>query len=143
MPSRTGGRGTRGRGAGHADERGFTLVEIVIALLVLTLGALALAASTISVVRQGLMADLKTERVAARRAVIETIHALPYEDVDTGADTLGKYVVAWSVRTQTSALKELAIVTEGPAVVADMSATGPGAIQSDVTDTLTYRIVRP
>lgn len=143
MRSRTEGSRKRGPGAARPDERGFTLVEIVIALLVLTLGALALAASTVSVVRQGLMSDLKTERVSARRAVIETIHALPYEDVTEGADTLGRFVVAWSVRTETSALKELAIVTEGPAVVADMSTTGPGAIQADVTDTLTYRIVRP
>lgn len=120
---------------------GFTLLEVVIALLVLTLGALALAATTVNVVRQGQMADLKTERVAARRAVIEEIHASPWDDVSSGADTVGRYVVAWSVRTETTVLKELAIVTTGPAVVADGS-TGPGAIRPDAVDTLTYRILK-
>lgn len=130
-----------GPGERRPDDAGFTLLEVVIALVVLTLGALGLAATTVNVVRQGLMADLKTERVAARRAVIEEIHASPYDSVTAGADTVGRYVVAWGVRHETSVLKELDIVTVGPAVVTE-ALTGPGAIQPDVTDTLTYRLLK-
>ena len=123
------------------DDAGFTLLEVVIALVVLTLGALGLAATTVNVVRQGLMADLKTERVAARRAVIEKIHASPYDSVSAGTETVGRYDISWSVRHETSVLKELAVVTVGPAVVTD-AVTGPGAIRPDVADTLTYRILK-
>lgn len=134
----SGARTTRAPNA----RAGFTLLEVVIALTILAVGALGLAATTLNVVRRAMIADLRTERVTARRSVIETIGASPFDEIGSGVDTVGDFVVEWSVREERSDLKELAIVTVGPAPAAG-AATGAGAIRPDVADTITYRVAKP
>lgn len=127
---------------GRDDRSGFTLLEIVIALVILAVGALGLAATTLNVVRSAMIAELRTERVAARRAVIETVRATPYDEIGSGSETIGDYVVEWTLREEKSDLKELAVVTVGPAAASGAS-TGGGSVRQDASDTITYRILKP
>ena len=57
--------------------RGFTLFEVMIALLVLSIGLLGLAALQTSTLRTGQMADMRTRAVQAAADMVERMHANP------------------------------------------------------------------
>jgi len=127
---------------GGRHARGFTLVELVIALVILLVGVLGLASTTVHVVRRAVISDLITERVTARRSVLEMVQGLNYDSIDAGTDTTGRFVVSWSIAHEESTLKELAVVTVGPGSVSG-NGVPAGTIRPDVSDTITYRIGKP
>lgn len=103
---------------GAAARGGFSLVEIVIALMILAFGLLAMAATTGYVSTQVRVADLTTERTLARQAVVERLRALPFDSVDSrtsdDAWTVGDYRLWWDVALQNVNLKQVSLVAEGP-----------------------------
>lgn len=119
---------------------GFTLVEMIVASLVLATGLLGLGATTGFLVRQTAVAEVVTRRTAARQNVMEQLRSLPYDSVETGGRTVGGYEVGWSV-TEGADAKEVEVETVGPGL---RTAEGDGLprIRSGVADTLTFRIVR-
>jgi prepilin-type N-terminal cleavage/methylation domain-containing protein len=116
---------------------GFTLVEVVVALIILTVGVLGLAATTMYVVRQTTLSELTTERSAALQSVIEELRATPYEELSSGSDELGNFKVEWTV-TQGQRTKLVNIVTVGPGLT---SASGVPSLGASVIDTFAYRIM--
>jgi prepilin-type N-terminal cleavage/methylation domain-containing protein len=84
---------------GYRDERaGFTLVELMVAVLVLTVGLLGLlgaAASTIRVVGEGDRTVAAAYHAASR---IDRLSALGCDNASNGADTVETiYSIAWTV----------------------------------------------
>lgn len=118
---------------------GFTLVEVLVALIILTVGVLGLAGTTAIAVRQVTLADVTSDRAAALQTVIERLRSQPYNNLASGTDSVGMFEMTWTVR-QDQRSTAVEIVTLGPG-----QATGGGmsGLRRNVADTFVYRIVRP
>lgn len=124
-----------------AARDGFSLVELVVALVILTVGILGLAGTTAYVVRQVSVAGMQTDRAAALQAAIERIRAIGHDNIGTGADTVGSYTVSWSVSATGTNSKTMQIITTGPGYLS----TGDGmpTLSRTVPDTFTYVLLKP
>jgi prepilin-type N-terminal cleavage/methylation domain-containing protein len=120
-------------------NQGFTIVEVIIAIVILAVGLLGLGGTTLVVVKQTTLADVTTERTAALQSTIERLKALPYDSVRSGADSIGAYAIRWTV-TEAGQWKDLALVTEGPGM---RRGAGLATLYPSVPDTFDYRIIRP
>lgn len=120
-----------------ADRGGFTIVELVVSLLILTVGLLAFAGTTIVLIRQVTTAGLATERATAVQTVVERLRALPYDSVSAGGDSIGAFRVTWT-STRVGATKEVRVITVGPGPY------GPqGTLRAGIADTFSTRILEP
>lgn len=119
---------------------GFSLIEVIVALIVLTMGVLGMAATTGFVVRQTTAADMRTNRTAALQTVLERLRATPWTSIGPGSDAVGHFDVTWS-SVSDGITKEVTVVTVGPGIT---TVEGAGPRFSDqVADTFVYRIIRP
>ena len=93
-------RGTRrkGEGRGHGAARGagsparpgrggFTLVEVLIAVVILSLGLLALMAFSTYTAREYTRSSKISMATTLAREEIDSLRALPYADLELGDDT--------------------------------------------------------
>lgn len=124
-----------------ANTAGFSLVELVVAVVVFAVGALAFAGSTAFINRQTTVADLDSERTAALISTMERIRSTDYDSLTAGSDSIGRYGVSWSViRSSQSSL--VRVITTGPGL-----GTSPGmgmpVIRPNVADTFIYRVLEP
>ncbi|MDT8367892.1 MAG: hypothetical protein RQ745_01705 [Longimicrobiales bacterium] len=126
------------RDAPHRGERcaGFSIVEIVVAVILLAFGVLGLAGTTIWVVRQTTLGEVTMERTIALQTSIERLRALPYDAIVGGSATEGRFTVSWSVSAE-SRSKLVEFVTTGPGLAS--GASGPPQLQQAVADTFVYR----
>lgn len=123
--------------AQDSQRAGFSLVEVVIALVILTVGVLGLAATTMYVVRQTTLSEITTERSAAVQQVVEELRSTDYDLLASGSDSVGRFRVEWTV-TAGNRTKHIEVVSTGPGLT---SASGVPSIGADVVDTLEYRIM--
>lgn len=134
----------RTKGAKNSVERssnaGFTLLELLVSMVVLTYGILGVAGSTAYVLRQVTVADMGTKRVAAVQSVVERVRAQPFNTVSIGTDSLGLYSLEWTSATQGSGSKLIQVISTGPGLIA--TEDGPRIVPAAV-DTFEYLIVRP
>lgn len=85
------------------NEQGFTLLEVVIAMGLLTFGLLAVASLQIGAIQGNSFAARTTEGVTWAQDKMEDLLALSYDDLDdTGSPEQqgvhpGDYTVAWTV----------------------------------------------
>ena len=119
---------------------GFTMVEVIAAIVILAVGVLGLAGTTAYVVRQVTLANVMTERSVGLQTVIEKVQAMPYDSVGSGTDTVGKFVVTWSSATETAASKLVTIITTGPGLQTSAGNPFP-ALGPNVADTFVYRVI--
>ena len=86
------------------SEQGFTLVEILIALAIFSIGIMAVFALQIRSINQNTAARIQGEETNVASLTMERLIALPYlhDDLDqTGnphRETVGPYQVSWNVR---------------------------------------------
>lgn len=120
-----------------ATRAGFTLIEVVVAVVVLTVGLLGLAATTGWVVRQTTLSEVTTERGFALQTVVEELQAKPFDAVASDSRTVGHFSVTWTV-TQSGDEKEVEVVTNGPGL---RSSAGFPTLGPNVADTFTFRRV--
>lgn len=116
---------------------GFTIIEVIIAMIILTIGVLGLAGTTAFFVRQVTQSDLMTERSAAFQTIVDRLQSLPYDSVSAGADSVGIYAVTWSSVDNGSQNKTVTLITIGPG-----TRGAPPTNDPQVTDTFTFRILR-
>ena len=98
---------------------GFSLVEVIVAMLILTVGILAMGASTSFILTQVRASQLRSERMAAVRDASESLRAVPWASLatDCASNTfeMDRYTVQCSVLPQSShTLQVLQLVSEGP-----------------------------
>ncbi len=125
------------------SRAGFSLLELVMALVVLAVGVVGLATTTLFITRQLTLAEATTARATATRSVMEYIRATPYDSVGPGGATIGPMEVSWTVFATTPQTTTLGIVTLGPGL-ASISQTGSAPmLSSAVADTFIYKLVRP
>jgi prepilin-type N-terminal cleavage/methylation domain-containing protein len=113
---------------------GFTMVELLVALVILTVGILALGLVTGQFNRQTTISDIAIERSASLQAAVEELRATPFEDVAAGTVTIDDYDVSWTILTDAANYKEVQIVTLGPGM-------SDGRLLPSVPDTFVYRIL--
>lgn len=125
---------------------GFSLVEVIIALLILSVAILGMGASTGHVMAQIQASQLRTERMEAVRRASESLRASAatragWADLSNECATdpyvsTTNYDVACDVTT-TGMISHIMLITEGPAFVS-------GRFQQSVTDsTFSIRIANP
>lgn len=123
--------------AGLVERGGFTLVEVVVAVVVLAVGLLGLAATTGWVVRQTTLSQVTTDRAFALQSVVENIRATPWDEVSSSTRTVGDFDVSWTV-TEDPPLKTVEVVTYGPGL---RSSGGFPTLGPNVADTFEFGIL--
>jgi hypothetical protein len=122
-----------------SNRGGFSLVEIIAAMMILTCGLLAMAASTTFISAQMRSSSFDVQRNLARQQVIEQLRGTFFASVVTNSTGLsvGRYTVRWDVATPNNAVKQVRLYTGGPAYRA-----GRGA-RTTVIDTAQIEITSP
>lgn len=119
---------------------GFTMVEVMIAIVVLAVGVLGMAGTTAYIVRQITLADVMTERAVAVQTVVERLQAAPFADVGSGADSVGIFAVRWTSYSESSTSKLVTLVTTGPGLQTSSGNPFP-FLGPSVADTFEYRVI--
>ena len=78
-------------------ETGFTLLEVIIAISILSIGLLGIAAMQASALKVDAMANTVTEATIRGQDLLEQFQATPYDDVVSGTTTQGNYSISWTV----------------------------------------------
>ena len=116
---------------------GFTIIEVIIAMIILTVGVLGLAGTTAYFVRQTTLSDLMTERSTAFQTILDRLQSQPYDSVTSGTDTVGIYAVRWTSVNNGSQNKTVTLVTTGPGTRGAPPRNDPA-----VVDTFQFRLLR-
>ena len=122
-----------------ARRGGFTIVEVIVAVIVLAIGVVSMASTTIYVIRQVTLADLTTKRSFALQQTLESLRATGYDNLAAGSDSVGVFQVDWTVSVD-SRSTEVTVITTGPGLT---SVEGYPMLAGGVADTFTYRVIRP
>lgn len=102
-----------------AARDGFSLVEVLVATVILAVGFLAMAATTGAVLNRIRGAGLETERAAAVQQITERLRSAPFGTVQPKDESdpvvVGGYRFWWSVIPETfsSNYMEFLVVSEG------------------------------
>ena len=98
------------RSQAGAKEGGFTIVEVIIALMILTVGILAVASLSATAIWQTRRGDDLTNSALAAAQVLDGVAVLPFDSVAVGTytDTVSfgpvDYVVQWTVTDMSDSL---------------------------------------
>lgn len=114
------------------------MVEVVIAMVILTVGVLGLAGTTGYIVRNITLADLMTERSAAFQTIADRLQSLPFDSVTSGSDSVGIFAVKWTSTYAGGQNKVVTIVTVGPG----LGGTAFPTNSPQVADTFSFRVLR-
>jgi len=92
-----------------ASQRGFTLLEVLIALVILSLGLLALASLTTTVIRNNSFSDDFTTATALAQDKLEELVNTSFGSMTSSSDTVNqdgtagsKYSRTWTIGTGTN-----------------------------------------
>lgn len=124
-------------------EQGFSLPELIVAIMILAVGIVGLAGTTGWVVRQVTLADLAGERTAAMQSAIEQLRAMPYQSIQ-GTFTLAQdpFIVYSTVVTKAGKnYTDVRVVTIGPGI--PPGGANLGVVSDQVRDSIDYRILGP
>jgi len=119
---------------------GFTLVEMMIAVVILVMGLVAVAQGSVLMINQVNVSDVRTERIVARQTAIERLRAMPFVSVAASNLTVGDFTMTWTVQSTATNSRLLQVITSGPGTQAG---TSPPQVVATVVDTVQVRIVRP
>jgi prepilin-type N-terminal cleavage/methylation domain-containing protein len=123
------------------NQNGFSLVEIMIASLILTVGMMAMAGSTGYVSNQLRSVRFDTKRTVAKQQMVEQLRGTTYSSVATRSTglTSGQFTFTWVVSTPTNNTKRVALITSGPAY----RNNGSRSIRTTVVDTMSFDLLSP
>lgn len=122
---------------------GFTIVEVIVSMLVLTIGVAAFSGSAIMLIRQLSIAEVSTNRALAQQEVAAEISALDFIDIqpvlEADAVVKGDFSFWWDVETTDFSgliYKTISGTVRGPGIRS-------GQVSQDVEGSFMLRIVAP
>lgn len=122
-----------------ASEDGFTLLEVVVGMLILTVGLLAMAGATGTVFTQLRSSQARSHRMAAVEYATEQLKAAPFDSVDDRCSALSEQVGRYAMSCVASAvngnLMNLQVISRGPGFRS-------GGWNGNVADTFEIRVAR-
>lgn len=124
------------------QQPGFSLVEVIIAMMILSVGVLAMGASTGHIMAQIQAAELRTERMGAVREAAEILRSTDWDALETAcqnaSDNFGttNYALTCSVEQPETNLKRVHMITTGPGFKS-------GKFTTTVVDTFEISIAEP
>jgi type IV pilus modification protein PilV len=80
-----------------SGERGFTIVEVIIAMIVLTVGLLGLVSTAALTTRMISQGQRYSEAAALANQQFEILRATPCASMANGSNSVGQVQVAWTV----------------------------------------------
>lgn len=89
---------------------GFTLLEVMIGLIIFSLGMLLLGSMTVVALRGNTWSNKTTQVVQAMRDKIEDFRHAPVTDMVSGADAVGSLSRSWTFEDLESNLKKVTVV---------------------------------
>jgi len=94
------------------NQKGFTLIEVMIALMVLTIGILGMMVMQTSATTSNYRASTLTTASTIATQQVETLRSLPFTSVANGAlvDPATSYPVSWTV-TNIAGLPDARLIT--------------------------------
>jgi prepilin-type N-terminal cleavage/methylation domain-containing protein len=118
---------------------GFSLVEVIIAMLVLSFGLLTMAASTGYVYNQLRSTAFDTQRNLARQGAVEQIRGMFWDSIPTTARTMtrGRYTIVYRATLPSTMVKRVTLITVGPGYRSGK------AVRQTVADTASFQVVKP
>ena len=106
------------RASTSGAEAGVSLLEVMIALLVFTIGALAAVQQSLTARQQAKAGEYITEAASAAQYQMETLRSLPYDSLSSGSDTVWGFPITWTI---SGATPKVALLTvERPSVLGGM-----------------------
>ena len=120
---------------------GFSMAELVVAIVILSVGVLSMAGTSTWVARQVTLSRLATERAVARQSAVDGLLADSFADIAGGSGTFGIFDVTWTVTVDVGSYKTLRVVTVG--LGRAPGSPGMTTLSSEVADTLILTIPSP
>jgi len=109
------------------NQRGFTIIEILIAITVLTVGLLSFLGSSVLITRMLARGDRAATATFYAQERIERLQGQPCGTMASGTEMRGNsYRVAWTVTPSTGSERARIIVRYSP---------GPGRVREDTLET--------
>ncbi len=96
-------------------KAGGSLLEVVVAMLIFTIGALAAVQQSLTARQQARAGEIITEATAAAQYQMETLRSLPYDSLDSASDTVWGFPLTWTVSG--AAPKVILLTVERPSVL--------------------------
>jgi Tfp pilus assembly protein PilV len=122
------------------NRSGLSLVELLVAVMVLTVGILGMVAGTSWVLRMAELARLDTQRAIAMQSAIEEVKSMPLASVGSGSADSGNFTTTWTVVSNDATSATVRFVLVGPG--RNRSGGITSSISGTATDTLVYTRVR-
>ena len=110
------------------SERGFSLVEVLVATMILVVGVMGLAASASTISRMATEGGRSSEAAAVANSVLDSLRATPCAGLTSGSGTLREYSLRWAVTTSASS-------TQLRDIQLDIGYNTPGRVRSARYDT--------
>jgi type IV pilus modification protein PilV len=82
-----------------SNQRGFSLIEILIAITVFAIGILAVGKMQITAIKGNSFANDLTEATTLAQDRMEKLIGLPYTDIEDTNATNGRYNISWNITT--------------------------------------------
>lgn len=121
-------------------REGFSLVEVIVSMMILSVGILAMGSSTGYVLSQVRLAGFMTERNVAVREVSEQLRAIDWSNLESECSsntfTVGDYTVTCTTEQQAVHLMKVNLVSVGPGYVS-------GDMAPEVSDTTAMVLAEP
>jgi type IV pilus assembly protein PilV len=91
-------------------EKGFSLIEVMIALVLLAIGLLAFAGLEVTAIRNATYSKDYARANTYAQQLIEVMKGTDWASVSAGSDTLeGKFTRTWTVTTPAGDIKRIAV----------------------------------
>ena len=86
-----------------STEEGFSLIEVMVAMVIFAFGILAVLGMQVTAIRGGAQSQNLSDAASAGANMIETLISQDYAYLADGTDTVGgKYTLKWDVNENTS-----------------------------------------
>lgn len=96
------------------DSEGMTLIEVLIALAILSIALLAMAMTSLNVIRGNATNNMVTQAATVAQDKMEELKNVPFNNLIDGNDTTGDYTRQWTVTNISATLKRITLTVRWP-----------------------------